>query len=387
MNARWLLGLVVVGALLALSGPAILDARQARLSLRERSEALELVALVDETARGKPPGGAAWLKWRYHFLRGTEGRTYIPFTLRIDEAPDAFDSVALYVRLSRVGGERRSIDQANAPAAFDMPTGGEMLPASVPESQFGTPGIPTAGEHSMALNSVAAALIDRPRHAFEDIHFVADLHDRSEPPYEIVRAIEIPPGAYDVYLAVLERDPSVDVGGKHRTAVMKQRLVVPDFGAVRLRTSSLLLADAIAPLEHPLSETEQRERPYALGLAEVEPAADALFDPSEEMTVAFFVYNATAAEGGKPDVRIDYQFVERGLTERVVSRTPPQILDATTLPADFDLAAGHQLATSQTVPLASFAQGDYRLRVTVTDRLSGETAVEEIEFSVRPGAE
>ena len=48
----------------------------------------------------------------------------------------------------------------------------------------------------------------------------------------------------------------------------------------------------------------------------------------------------------------------------------------------FDFAAGHQLQTGQAVPLASFPEGDYRLEIKVTDKISSKTLTRDVNFSV-----
>jgi hypothetical protein len=57
-------------------------------------------------------------------------------------------------------------------------------------------------------------------------------------------------------------------------------------------------------------------------------------------------------------------------------------LNATTLPPNFDVNAGHQLPGNIGVPLASFPEGDYRLEIKVTDKVTSKTKVENVSFSV-----
>ena len=57
-------------------------------------------------------------------------------------------------------------------------------------------------------------------------------------------------------------------------------------------------------------------------------------------------------------------------------------MNASTLPAQFDVAAGHQLPGSLVVPLASFPVGDYRLEIKLTDKISGKTLTQNVNFTV-----
>jgi hypothetical protein len=52
------------------------------------------------------------------------------------------------------------------------------------------------------------------------------------------------------------------------------------------------------------------------------------------------------------------------------------------LPPQFDVAAGHQLPGSLVVPLTSFPVGDYRLEIKVTDKISGKTLTQNVNFTV-----
>ena len=81
---------------------------QERLSFADRDEAFRLDALVDSVADGDLPGGDAWLKWSHHVFRTTEGLIYVPFTLVIEEAPDAFASISMYVRVANLGETSRA---------------------------------------------------------------------------------------------------------------------------------------------------------------------------------------------------------------------------------------------------------------------------------------
>ena len=60
--------------------------------------------------------------------------------------------------------------------------------------------------------------------------------------------------------------------------------------------------------------------------------------------------------------------------EKFFNKTEPQanLMNAETLPPQFDLAVGHQLTGSLAVPLASFPEGDFRLELKVSDKVSGK---------------
>jgi hypothetical protein len=115
------------------------------------------------------------------------------------------------------------------------------------------------------------------------------------------------------------------------------------------------------------------------------PSADAKLKKSGELQVLFWVYGA-GNNAGKPDVTIDYNFHQKtGDAEKYFNKTAPQELNAQTLPPQFDVNAGHQLPGSLVVPLASFPEGDYRLEIKITDKVSGKTLTENANFSVVAG--
>jgi hypothetical protein len=106
---------------------------------------------------------------------------------------------------------------------------------------------------------------------------------------------------------------------------------------------------------------------------------------SGELQVLFWVYGAEA-KGGKPDITIEYNFHQKtGDAEKYFNKTAPQELNAQTLPPQFDVAAGHQLPGSLVVPLTSFPEGDYRLEIKVTDKISGKTRTQNAHVSVVAG--
>ena len=85
----------------------------------------------------------------------------------------------------------------------------------------------------------------------------------------------------------------------------------------------------------------------------------------------------------KPNVEVEYNFHQKTADgEKFFNKTEPQVMNAETLPPQFDMAAGHQLPGSLSVPLSSFPEGDYRLEVKLTDKTSGKTVTRESVFNV-----
>jgi hypothetical protein len=201
------------------------------------------------------------------------------------------------------------------------------------------------------------------------------------------RAFAVPAGDYDVYVAVGEQtgQPSKDKPAIGRTTVLKQSLTVPNYWGPELTTTPILIAQNVEQLSSPLSQDQQLERPYVLGNMEIVPAPDHVLSKKEELSLLFLIYNVQVSETGKPDLEVEYRFNQKtGETEKFFNRTQPQQFNATTLPPQFDVRAGHQVVGGQTIPLASFPEGDYRLEIKINDKLSTKSITREVRFTVAP---
>jgi hypothetical protein len=375
MVARVLL--VIVVAILSWASAADAQSRREprRVGLDEHAT---LTRIVDEAAQGSLSNGFAWLTWTPHFFRGPDGKTYVPFTLTIDEAPGAFASVALYVRVAPRGDEgRKSRKGEGVDNILDVGAG--ELPVNAPGRRIGGPGAPNPSEASIRLRGLSA---EQPAgtYAFEDAYGVEPAVDAPERRPMIRRALAVAPGDYDVYFAVLERDRK----GEKKWAVVKQEIAIPDLSRGRLRLSSIILADRVESLTEPVPPAQHALRPYTLGRTELVPALDTELGQDETLHVAFVIYDATPDAAGKPDVRIDYRLFQQNLTsERLLGATSPQTLDPASLPEGFDLRRGEQLATMQSLPLASYAPGPYRLAIQVTDNRTGAKQEESVMFVIK----
>ncbi len=114
----------------------------------------------------------------------------------------------------------------------------------------------------------------------------------------------------------------------------------------------------------------------------VVPSTDLKLKKSGELNVLFWIYG-TQETDGKPDVQIDFSFHQKTAEgEKYFNKTAPQLLNASTLPPQFDLSAGHQLPGSLVVQLASFPVAEYRLEMKLTDKASGKTLTYDANFTV-----
>ena len=316
---------------------------QERRSQADQRDIQALVQTVDAVASGKQPAPADIpLRWDgNHFLRGGDGSTYIPFTIVADASKLASPGTALYIRVVN--------KNAAAPAA------------------------PAADNNRDRDKQAPAAT-----YPWDNVNFIEVKGDG-----RISRAIALKPGEYEMFIVMKERSPLEQPRNAPpaKMGLLRRDLTVPDFGGTDITTSSVLLG-SVEQIATPLTPEQQQENPYTFGNMKVVPSVDAKLKKSGELQVLFWVYG-TQANAGKPDVQIDYNFHQKTAEgEKYFNKTAPQVLNASTLPPQFDVAAGHQLPGSLVVPLGSFPVGEYRLEIKVTDKISGKTFTQNVAFTV-----
>jgi hypothetical protein len=311
-----------------------------------------------DSSQGEPT-----LKWdSNHFVKG-QTDTYIPFTLALDRAAVP-SGAALWIRVVNAEQAASFASQITAP----RPQGNNKnQPAPV----------------RIAFAWDNGSFIDVPENG------------------KLSRAIQLKPGQYVAYIAVKEKSaapagnqnnrnnrndrnapPPAAAPGK--VGLLRHEITVPDFGVADLTTSSVIVARSVEQVTAP--PTDQESNPYVFGPMRIVPSPDGRFAKSAELSVIFWIYNAQAAATGKPDVTIDYNFYQKlAEGEKYFNKTAPQQLNAQTLPPEFNVAAGHQLPGSLVVPLTSFPASDYRLEIKVTDKTSGKSVTQNVNFSVLQG--
>jgi hypothetical protein len=330
----------------------------AKMEQAQRMEAQSLIALVDDFANGKQPPTPLPVKWeRNHFIRALADKTYVPFTLAIEPGALTAPAVAVYLRVVAKGSP-----PVAAPAAPDKKKDKDKK-GSEPQSQY----------------------------AFEDLFFTDVPAATAGQPQRLRRAFAVPPGDYDVYIALKERAPggTPPAGGDAavpagKAGIVKQEISAPNLAGQEFTTSSLILAKSVEVLQTPLSSDNQAENPYTFGQMKIEPADQPTFSKKGNLSVILWIYGAKVDEATKkPDVSMDFRFHQKtGDKETYFNKTEPQVLNAQTLPPQFDLAAGHQLLGTLELPLASFPEGDYRLEIEVQDKAAGQKLTRDAIFSV-----
>jgi hypothetical protein len=307
-------------------------------SKQEQQDVETLVKLVDGIASGQQAAPTdVPVTWEAnHFVKSADGSTYIPFTLSVDRSKLSSPNVSMYVRVMKT------------PAAAPPP--------------------PTAKGEEKA----------RVVYPWDNIYFI-----ELKPDGKISRGIALPPGEYEVFVAIKDKATDQRNQPPAKVGLLRRPLSVPDFNKAELASSSVILANSIEPLQAPPPADQQQDNPYTFGILKVVPVAEPKFPKSGELQFVFWVYGASQDANRKPDVQIDYNFHQKTAEgEKYFNKTAPQLLNAQTLPPQFDMAAGHQLLGNLSVPLASFPVGDYRIEIKITDKPSGKTLTQNVMFSV-----
>ena len=345
---------VVLGSIVVLFGSAALLAQRAEKgqSDAQRKALQSMLALVDDAAAGRPTPNDFSLAWIHHDLLKVvqqQGQTFVPFIVTLDPAKVAPGPVSVYWR----------VVSKDAPAAAPPPS------TNTKKDDKKAPPPPAYAYESMTPATIGAAQ-----------------------PVRISRSFTTGAGNYDVYVVVREGSP--DAGGKKKpdknapapkASVIKQSITVPDLWNGELSTSSVIVAETIEPLPVPPSDQEKASRPYALGGIEIVPYIRTKFTKKEQLNTFILIYNAQTDAEKKPDVKVEFNFFTRQTGgEKFFNKTLPTNLNGQTLSPQ-DLTVG-QLQAGQSVPLASFPEGDYRLEIKVVDNMAKKEVKREVNFSV-----
>jgi len=297
--------------------------RSAPATSAGEQESTVLAAAIDAVATGRQSADASLTWIGHHFIRSQGDSVYIPFTISLGRRQQGSSPASVYIRA--VGRSAPPV----GPAKYPWET---LQPVEIPADGL------------------------------------------------LSRAIALPPGSYDIFVAVREKGVT-----PAKVGVVRHELTVPAFASADLTTSSIILARSLEQLPSALAPEKQQDNPYVFGPLKVTPSSDSAFPKSGDLQVLFWIYGA-AHTAGKPDVQVDFSFYQRFADgeKKYFNKTNPQELNVKTLPAEFDLTRGHQLLSSLSVPLATFPPGDYRLEIKVTDKIANKTLTRDINFTVGP---
>ena len=397
------IGALVCLALLAGQPVAATDPPKRKpLSGEERTAVLALIKAVDVAQETDVTSGDA--AWDSHVLKSANQTAYVPFRLSLRDLPNDLKSAVTYVRaVSRHLGIRAADERS---AVREWLVRGNPLPARPPETVYvglgempvggpaassSRPGVAAPAQASTVLalqqreleRQKAAAEAEKKKgetkrdpfiFPFEDYYVAPIKSPRGSDPRMLERALSLPPGEYDVYVAVLDH-------GRLKTSspvVVRHTVTVPDYWNDEIALSSLILASEVRSLAASPSPQEQSDRPYTFGRADVVPVAATSFTPNDVLSVVYQICNYGAPDS---DLVADYNFyrVDDG-PRRLFNRTAPQQFGDSDLPAP---SPWETVAFAmQSVSLQTFAPGRYELEVIVRDRLTRRSATGKVTFTI-----
>jgi hypothetical protein len=389
-----------------------------KLTSQQRATLEALVTAVDAAAATPPAHPLDDARWVSHVLRASDGSHYVALSAAPAGVPRPAQPVVLYVRfaLRRAGAETLLAAPRSAVLEWLKGLRADPLPMraqrsiSVPQGEIpvGGAAMLAGAQAAVAANDASNALklqeLERERQRREreqrEKQRRAELESRAATPQAVhafedfdpahvpaaggtllvERGATLGPGDYDVYIAWAEPPARRQAPAVH---VVAHRVTLPAATRTDFGLSDIVLAASVQSLETPYPVDRQGAHPYALGTLEAAPARDTVFRVDEPLAVVAQVINPAATPAGKPDVEVAFRVdrLDQG-REQLVGQLPAQRHHAETLPADFDVAAGHPLFAAVRLPLASFARGDYALTITATDRVAGRQASRTTRFSV-----
>jgi hypothetical protein len=326
----------------------------------------------------------------------------VPFELSLDALPATLKSGALYVRavtrprppqVAEQHSEVRAWIQGGAATATRlgdsvyMPQGG--MPIGGPAMTSGKRNIQVPGESAVKLRAIeqdaenqraedarkARKERDPSLFPFEEYYFFDGRALRAGGPRRVARALALPHGEYELYVALLDRGHIKDA----RPIVVSRAVTVPDFWNDELRLSSVILTSDVRIMKAPFAEEARIEHPYAFGLAEPAVSLAREFQTRDVLSIVYQICNYGAPDA---DLSADYSFyrLDDG-PRKYFNGTKPQAFGDDDLPPPSLL--GTQAFAMQSVPLAAFPPGRYELEITVHDRLTRATAKTVAGFAVR----
>jgi hypothetical protein len=380
--SRWLLGLVL--ALSSGMGAAAQNHQdQAKpqekkpdpLSQAQMQEAQGLVRVADAVMTAQQAPADFPIQFQNDFLKAQGARVWVPMTLTIDPSKlsnPAGQPLAFYLRVAPRG--MTAPPAAPAPAANDKDKDKDKKKDKAKDKD--------KDKDKDAKQGAEPAPAASP-YPFEDLSFPEAKPAAAGQPVRIQRGFGVPPGNYDVYVVVRERN--APAGATPKTSVLKQPVDVPDFSS-EFSTSSVILAERVDQLPTTVTPDTQAERPYAFGQTELITSPEKKFSKSQELIVLLQIYNPTITPEKKFNVEATYTFYTIGADgEKRFNSTQPQPFTNDTMGPGFDpSAADRSIQAGQGIPLASFPAGNYRLEIKVTDKLSSKVLMQNVNFSVTP---
>ena len=175
----------------------------------------------------------------------------------------------------------------------------------------------------------------------------------------------IEPGDY-VAIAGLAR-------GEQPLVMARAAVSVKGIDAAASSTSQLILSNRI----YPMSEAQEVTEPFAFGGLKVVPKGDRTFRKADELWYFLELRNPGVDDSGVPSLQVKLEVEGKAGDKPVKMAAPPmkaEVQPVKDVPGHF--------ATGSSIPLASFAAGEYAIRVRLFDSILKKTYEFEEHFRI-----
>lgn len=392
-------------ALLSTAGPTSAQSPEPNLTRTQRAALRALVTTVDAPIPRPEPAPA---EWPLHVLRASDGSHYVAFSIVEPAGIRAGQPVVLYVRLATRGldktversavadwlaGQRSTPLKPQRGVAFgEMPIFGagasavrgpgpqelRMLEAERERARVRRED--EERERKAALEGTGAPKGPNALMPFEDFDANLVLNADASGMVMLRRSFIAGPGDYDLIVGWTDPSAKDPAAAAH---VVRRLVQLPAASTSGLALSSVVLADDVTLRETPIPANQQTAHPYSIGPIEIVPARDQVLTNDERLALVVQIINPRATLDGKPDVAVGFRlFRTTGAGQESVGTLAPQVYNASTLPADFDVTKGHPIFAAVGVPLRTFKRGAYRVQIVADDRIAGVSAGTEATFSI-----
>jgi hypothetical protein len=155
--------------------------------------------------------------------------------------------------------------------------------------------------------------------------------------------------------------------GAGKSGGVKKTITVPDFSG-KFGMSSVILSKKF----NQLTEAKPEKTPYTFGKIKVDPGVERTFTKADDLIIVYEVYNFQADASGKPNIEVTISFQKGNEKPKSTQPTPAN-----------GLVTGKKMTIPTSFPLATFPPGDWKIKISVTDKVSNQTVSEEAPYTIK----
>jgi GWxTD domain-containing protein len=274
-------------------------------------------------------------------------------------------------KLKPVAGEALPVTSAEVKTALDATATGAP-PAEIAMKSFANSFMTSTGETFSAFaiqtdGSPAGAkagvrVIDSTGKvvAETELPFVDPAANPAEPAGYFQTSLPVRPGEYSVIFVV---------ASDGKTGGAKNTMVVPDYSG-KFGMSSIILSKGHTPI----SEAKPEKTPYTFGKVKLDPNVNRTFSKTDDLFIVYEAYNFQLDSGGKPNVEVSIGFQKGNEPPKQI---PPGPANGLVVGKKMTIPTGFSLSEKL------FTPGEWKILITLTDKISGQKAAQEASFTIQ----